>query len=297
MASMGNIALKSLAFWLVSLLGLFRTAGSGEIQDNKPLVVFVAGDHEYSGEQTLPLLAKELEKRYGLRTLVLKSAPDQNGEKDIPGLEALEKADLAVFFLRWRLLPKEQVEKIRAYLDSGRPVMGFRTSTHAFNYPAGHELKEWNAFGKFALGAPPGWGREGHTHYGHNSSTDVSVIPEAAKHPTLTGVDKAFHVRSWLYHVLPNYPPPDATRLLSGHAVEPDKPAIDNPVAWTWKTKAGGRVFTTTMGHPEDFGVEAFQRLVVNGIHWALGLPVPKAWAGRMPIDVPYRGMVKSAGN
>jgi type 1 glutamine amidotransferase len=294
---MGSTVWPFVSCCIFTLTALLTIPDQGSAQAQRPLVVFVTGDHEYSGEQTLPLLAKELEKRYGLRTLVLKSAPDQNGEKDIPGLEALEKADLAVFFLRWRLLPKEQVEKIKAYLDSGRPVVGFRTSTHAFNYPAGHELEEWNAFGKFALGAPPGWGKEGHTHYGHNSSTDVSVIPEAARHPILTGVDKAFHVRSWLYHVLPNYPPPDATRLLVGHAVDPDKPAVDNPVAWTWKTKAGGRVFTTTLGHPEDFGVEAFQRLVVNGIHWALGKPVPKKWADRMAIDVPYRGMVKSAGN
>src|SRR5207249_1674067 len=51
-------------------------------------------------------------------------------ERDIPGLEALATADLAVFFLRWRALPQEQLRPIRAYLDSGRPVIGFRTSTH-----------------------------------------------------------------------------------------------------------------------------------------------------------------------
>jgi hypothetical protein len=57
-----------------------------------------------------------LEKQYGFRTKVLKSFPDQNSEKDIPGLEALAEADLAVFFLRWRLLPADQVAHIEAYL-------------------------------------------------------------------------------------------------------------------------------------------------------------------------------------
>jgi hypothetical protein len=42
------------------------------------------------------------------------------------------------------------------------------------------------------------------------------------------------------------------------------------------------------MGHPEDFSVEAFQRLVFNAVHWALDDDAPDAWAGRMPIDVPY---------
>jgi type 1 glutamine amidotransferase len=260
--------------------------------EKQPLVVFVTGDHEYGGEETLPLIARELERHYGMRTKVLKAFPDQNAERNIPGLGTLAEADLAVFFLRWRQLPKEQLAPIEAYLNAGKPVGGFRTSTHAFNYPKGHELERWNAFGEFALGGPPGWG-SGHTHYGHESSTDVYVAPGAEEHPILQGVDKQFHVRSWLYHVLPNYPPPDATRLLMGKAVNPNAAAIDNPVAWTWKTKAGGRVFMTTLGHPEDFRVEAFQRLVINGIHWALGQPVPQKWAGKIEIDVPYRGIRK----
>ena len=176
----------------------------------RPHVVFVTGDHEYSGEATMPLLAQELEKNYGMKATVLKAYPDQDSETDIPGLEALAKADLAVFFLRWRQLPASQVAHIRAYLDSGRPVMGFRTSSHSFNYPKGHDLEQWNAFGSEAFGTPPGWGKEGHTHYGHESSTDVSIVPAAAGHPVLQGVTGPFHVRSWLYQVRPNWPPADA---------------------------------------------------------------------------------------
>jgi type 1 glutamine amidotransferase len=280
---------------LLACLGSVLMESTTVAQEKQPLVLFVTGDHEYGGEETLPLVARDLERHYGLRARVLKAYPDQNAERNIPGLEALAEADLAVFFLRWRQLPKEQVAHIEAYLNAGRPVVGFRTSTHAFNYPKGHELERWNAFGEFALAAPPGWGN-GHTHYGHNSSTDVTVIPEAVGHPILQGVERQFRVRSWLYHVLPSYPPADATRLLMGKAVDPDKAPIDNPVAWTWRTKAGGRVFMTTLGHPEDFRVEAFQRLVINGIHWALGRPVPERWAGKIDINVPYRGIRKSAG-
>lgn len=259
----------------------------------KPLVVFVTGDHEYSSEATMPLIAAELERNYGMRVKVLKSSPDQNAEENIPGMEALKDADLAVFFLRWRRLPEDQVKYIDDYLKSGKPVFGFRTSTHSFNYPKGHPLEKWNAFGEFALGAPPGWGGPAnHTHCGHTCSTDVSVIKEAAGNPILTGVDPTFHVRSWLYKVLPDYPAKGSKWLLMGKAVNSEKPGfVDNPVAWTWKTPAGGRVFTTTMGHPEDFDVESFQRLVINGIHWALSKPVPKQWKGKISMNVPYRGM------
>jgi type 1 glutamine amidotransferase len=256
-------------------------------------VVFVLGDHEYSGELTLPLVAAELEKNYGLRCTLLKSAPDQNGETDIPGLEALRSADLAVFFLRWRRLPAEQVAHIEQYMKSGKPMLGLRTSSHAFNYPKGHQLESWNRWAAEAFGAPPGWGADGHTHFGHLASTDVDVVPGAKDHPVLQGISGPFHVRSWLYRVVPKWPPSGATPLLVGKAVNPNKPAEENPVAWTWKNRHGGLVFFTTLGHPEDFAVEQVQRLLVNAIHWCLGEKPPR-WRGPLSIQVPYRGIVKS---
>lgn len=259
----------------------------------KPLVVFVTGDHEYSGEETLPLIAAELEKNYGLSTKVLKAYPNQNAEKNIPGLEILEKADLVIFYLRWRQLPPEQLKFIDKYLKSGKPVMGFRTSTHAFNFSKGHESEKWNAFGEFALNAPPGWGKAGHTHYGHKSTTDVSVIEAAKKHPILQGINPNFHVSSWLYHVLPDYPTKGSEWLLMGKSVNPDKAAIENPVAWTGTNSFGAKIFVTTLGHPEDFQVEDFQHLIFNAILWELGKKVPTKWKGKVAINVPYRGMVK----
>lgn len=256
----------------------------------RPHIVFVSGDHEYGSEDTFPILAAELEKNYGMQATVLKSFPDENAEENIPGLEALAKADAAVFFLRWRRLPADQVEHIRKYLNSGRPVVAFRTTTHAFNYPKGHPMEVWNVFAADYLGAPPGWGN-GHTHHGHKSSTDVRVASDAESDPILTGVEKTFHVRSWLYHVLP-YPPADAKQLLIGHSIDSEKKdPVENPVAWTWKNRAGAKVFVTTLGHPEDFQVESVQRLVVNGIHWAVGKPVPKKWAGKFSVDVKYHGI------
>jgi type 1 glutamine amidotransferase len=264
-------------------------------QEEVPLVVVVTGDHEYSGEATMPLFAAELEKNYNMRTLVLKSFPDQNAEENIPGMEALRDADLAVFFLRWRRLPADQLAFIDEYLKSGKPVIGFRTSTHAFNYPEGHASREWNAFGERAFGSPPGWGGPArHTHYGHESSTDVSVIEEAADHPILKGVDKNFHVRSWLYKVLPDYPAEGSTWLLMGKAVDPNTAdAIANPVAWAWKSASGAKTFMTTLGHPEDFQQEAVQRLFINAVHWTLDKPVPQKWFGKIDINVPYRGIKK----
>jgi Trehalose utilisation len=278
---------------ILSLLTFILGIQSFAQKAQKPLVVFVAGDHEYGGEITLPLIAKELEKNYGFETRVLSAYPNQNSEKNIPGLDILEKADLVVFFLRWRQLPQDQLNQIENYLKSGKPVMGFRTSTHAFNFPKGDSSEKWNAFGEFALNSPPGWGKSGHTHYGHNSTTEVSVIDAAKNHPILKGVDQSFLAKSWLYHVLPSYPTKGSEWLLMGKSINPDKPAIDNPVAWIGTNSYGAKVFMTTIGHPEDFAIESFQRLVINAIHFQTGKKIPKIWKGKIDINVPYRGIVK----
>lgn len=257
-------------------------------EHNKPFVVFIVGDHEYSSEITMPLLAKALESDYNFRVKILKAFPDHASEENIPGLEILEKADLAVFYLRWRRLPADQISHIETYLKSGKPVLGFRTTTHAFNYPVGHELEKWNAFGELAFNAPPGWGKGGHTHYGHSSTTEVSIIPQAIDHPILTGIDDQFNAKSWLYTVLPDYPLEGSTWLLMGKSIEPNNPAaIDHPVAWTGKNTYGGDFFMTTLGHPEDFLEKSTQRLTINAIHWLLDLPMPDKFS-KSHINVPY---------
>jgi type 1 glutamine amidotransferase len=285
----------AISFALIMASGQYTPSSPVTPAKKNPHIVFVSGDHEYSSEETFPILARELASRYRFRTTVLKSFPDENAETNLPGLETLNDADVAVLFLRWRQLPEEQLGHLEKYLASGKPIVAFRTTTHAFNYPKGHKLESWNRFAADYLGAPPGWGN-GHYHYGHLSSTDVSILPAAASHPILKGVDVNFHVTSWLYHIRPGYPPKDAELLLMGHSVNPEnrpgRTPEDNPVAWTWKNKSGAKVFVTTLGHPEDFRAEAFQHLVINGIHWAAGKAVPKKFVP-IQMDVKYHGIRK----
>lgn len=277
-----------------SLLILACASMYSTFAQKKPLVVFVCGDHEYGGEQTLPYLAAELSKNYGIETKVLSAYPNQNAEKNIPGLEILEKADLVVFFLRWRQLPNDQLQYIEKYLKAGKPAIGLRTTSHAFNFPKGDASENWNAFGEWAFNAPPGWGgKANHTHYGHKSSTDVRIAPKATKHPIVKGISPDFHSESWLYKVQPDYPSGDSEWILIGKAVNPDKEAIESPVAWIGTNSFGGKIFFTTLGHPADFAIEDFQKLLINAIHWELGLKAPKKWKGKIDIQVPYRGIVK----
>lgn len=240
-------------------------------------VAFITGDDEYRSEYSMPAIARLLEAKYGLRTSVAYARPTPQSNANIEGLDALQSADLAVFFLRWRRLPDGQLQQILAYVNSGRPIAGLRTSTHTFQYPKGDPHESLNdSFGRDVFGQR--WIR----HHGHTSTTDVSIVPGEKDHPILRGVDPTFHVPSWLYEV--NSLAGDCAPLLVGRAVNPQgRDAGPQPVAWT-KTYKGARVFFTTLGHPDDFKVASVRRLLVNGILWALGKPVP---AGGADVEVP----------
>lgn len=252
-------------------LGIFASIGHAQ-----PHLVFVVGEGEYRSEVTMPALAKVLEEHYDFRTTVLIDDVLQGGdENSIDGLDALETADLLVLYLRFRQLPDDQLELLQKYIDRGGPIVAFRTTTHAFNYDRDDSrATKWNSFGARELGAP--WIR----HYGHGASTDATTVGE---HPILAGVSPEFHVRSWTYHVRPNYPPKDAQVLVQGRPVFPGGERggdeTVNPIAWTHTHSGGGRVFTTTMGHPEDFKVSDFRRLIVNGVYWCLEREAPHRYA------------------
>src|SRR5688572_26712093 len=76
------------------------TAGPGQGKH----IVFLAGDHEYRSEESLPALARILAKHHGFKCTVLFNIDKDSGEivagnSNMPGMEALDTADLAVVFL------------------------------------------------------------------------------------------------------------------------------------------------------------------------------------------------------
>ncbi len=230
-------------------------------------VAFVIGEPEYSSHLTMPGIADELNVRLGYKTTlcVTSSVPDEPhfAVSEFSHLDALSDADLMVIFTRFRVLPDRQMEQLKDFMDSGRPIVGLRTATHSFHFPQGSAWHSWNdGFGRDVFGTP--W----ISHHGHSSRTDVSIISEAEAHPILRGVSANFRTRSWLYHVLPLSKP--CAQLLWGKSVEPECKPKENPVAWT-TTHNKARVFFTSLGHPEDFTVPAFRTLLINGIRWALG--------------------------
>jgi len=51
-------------------------------------------------------------------------------------------------------------------------------------------------------------------------------------------------------------------------------------VGWVYERRDGGRAFATTLGHPyRNFQIEAFRRMIVNGILWSAKVEVPREGA------------------
>ena len=86
---------------------------------------------EYNTAQTLPAFAETDLKPLGYRITIIR---DEDADKNnFPGLiPALRQADLLFLSVRRRTPPIAQLDAVRAYLASGRPLAGIRTACHSF---------------------------------------------------------------------------------------------------------------------------------------------------------------------
>ena len=257
-------------------------------------IVLISGDDEYRSEEALPMLGKILAVHHGFRCTVLFPVNEEgivqpNYQNNIPGLEALKSADLVIMGLRFRNLPDEQMELIDQYLESGKPIIGIRTSTHAFRVPKdrkyhrytfNHGAGEWQGgFGQRVFGDT--WVNH-HGKHGKESTRGV-INEEFARHPILRGIDDVWGPTD-VYGI--KRLGESAKILMHGQILKGMKPgdeAVEGnrndpmmPLVWTknYKTQSGkeSKVFCTTMGAATDFESEDLRRLLVNASYWAVGL-------------------------
>ncbi len=260
-------------------------------------IVFVTGDEEYRSEEGMPQLAKILARHHGFKCTVLFAVNPATGEieptvvNNIPGLDALETADLMVLFTRFRELPDEQMKKIIEYTNSGRPIIALRTATHPFFYKKNKDSPyakyTWNNKDEEFKG---GYGRQvlGETwvsHYGrHKVESTRGLIAEGMEdHPLVRGVEDVWGPSDvyGLTTLHGDSKPVIMGQVLKGMNPE-DEPNPDKkltPVVWvkTYQGEEGktSKIVTTTMGHAGDLKSEGFRRLLVNAVYWLLDMEVP----------------------
>ena len=277
-------------------------------------IVLVAGDEEYRSEEMMPQLGRILSKHHGFKCTVLfslnkKGKIDPNAS-NIPGLEALASADLMILFVRYRNLPDDQMKHIVEYVEAGKPVIGIRTSTHAFNGVKG-KYADWNSgsakggFGRQVLGET--WVNH---HGAHGSQATRGIIaPKMKGHPILKGLEDGDIFGPTDVYTVKLPLPGDCKPLVLGEVVAGMKPtdkALPGkkndpmmPIAWvkTYTPEKGkpARVFTSTMGSSQDLQSEGFRRLLVNASYWCVGLEGKISGKSRVDIvgkfeATPFRG-------
>ena len=254
-------------------------------------IVLISGDDEYRSEEGLPQLGKILSVRHGFKCTVLFPIDPDTGDikpdyqNNIPGVEALATADMMVLGLRFRELPDDKMKYIADFTESGKPILGLRTSTHAFRI----QNKD-SAYAKWDFRSaewPGGWGQQvlGDTwisHHGHHGkeSTRGIINHRHSDHPVVRGAHDIWGDTD--VYGIENLPS-DADVLVYGQVLggmSPDarpnhkKPLM--PVVWvrpyTGSSGKTSRIIATTMGAATDLLSEDFRRVLVNACYWGLGL-------------------------
>jgi type 1 glutamine amidotransferase len=210
-------------------------------QAAKLKVCLVSGSLEYESDKSLAAFQEYLEKNYNSQC----SRAFRKTDDDLPGLENLDTCDVMLLFTRRLTIKGEQLDRIKKYCTSGKPIVAVRTASHGF--------QNWLAFDKEVLGG------DYQNHYGDKSKTKVHIVKKAKDHPILAGL-KPFESPGSLYknpHLAK-----EVEVLLTG-----DNGEQTEPIAWA-RTYKGGRIFYTSLGHPRDFDNENFKQLLVNALFW-----------------------------
>lgn len=256
-------------------------------------ILFIASDHEYRGEETCPAIARIMAKRYGFKcTVLFGQTPDgviKPGSSLVPGIEAIDDADMLFLFLRFVHPNDAWMQKFEGYLKRGGPVLGLRTTTHAFNGLKGkYAYYNFNNGGSDFVG---GFGRQilgetwnprlGAGHYGrnHKYATAMHVVPEQKDHPIMRGV-KNMHAMAGAYSARPM---PNSTIIATNRVLEsmkvgakPIEGKPPQPAAWvrTYSFQGGqsGRAFCSTQGASEDILSEGVRRMIVNATLWCMNM-------------------------
>jgi putative membrane-bound dehydrogenase-like protein len=217
--------------------------------EKKLKVLLISGSLEYKSDETLPLLQKYLESRYPIECVRAFRKTDDN----LPGLEQLETCDVAIFFTRRLTIDGEQLDRVKKYVASGKPIIGIRTASHGF--------QKWLDMDKEVFGG----NYKG--HFGAGPICDVTITEKGTAHPILQGVEP-FTSPGSLYKN--QGIAKDATLLLNGSI-----PKQSEPIAWVRDIK-GRRVFYTSLGHPKDFENEQFLKMLTNAIYWTTARELPR---------------------
>ena len=237
--------MKTTPAFLLTILAIFISVNSLSADfETPPLrVCLVSGSAEYNSDASLTAFKAHLESSYNIECTLLKAI----GFEQLPGLEALEDCDVALFFTRRLLIDGAELEMVKNYCKSGNAIVAVRTASHGF--------QNWLEFDKLILGG------NYHNHFGNGPTMEAKIVKQKNNHPILDGIGTLYS-RSSLYKTAPIA---DDVNLLMSASIPTQKDP--QPAAWT-RNLNGGRVFYTQLGSVQDFENASFKRMLANALFW-----------------------------
>ena len=246
-------------------------------RDTRPTVALVIAEEEYGSHRTVPAFAR---KRLGKAFRVVEHHVAKGDPNSVPGLASLADADVLLLSARRRGLLPAEMAALKAFLAAGKPIVGVRTASHAWEPKENVDGREsWAGFDRDVFGIVYSG------HFGNDLRSTLSIAPAAAGHPLLTGIPKEGTIpqAGSLYKIAPASP--DTLVLATGSV--PGEPA--QPVLTMFTRPDGGRSIYTSVGHADDLARPEVERVLVNAVHVAAGLPVPDSLDPRDPLDPSLR--------
>src|SRR3954453_2202099 len=164
----GRVAQAGLGLVCAASLAPFSSLAFAAATKVKPLkLCMVSGSEEYKSNETLAAFQELVEKKFPIKC----SRAFWKSKTELPGLDALASCDVMLVFTKRLEPPSDQLELIKKYCLAGRPIVGLRTASHAF--------QKWLEFDHLILGG------DYHSHYGSGQMTKVAIAHGASDHPIL----------------------------------------------------------------------------------------------------------------
>jgi len=230
------------------------------------LVVSVTKGFRHSSISTAEKVLGELGQKSGAFTVDYVRNDQEMAEKMTPA--ALRQYDGVVFANTTGDLPLPDKQAFIDWIKSGKAFVGMHSASDTFH------------------GFPPYIEMLGGEFQTHHAQVKVDCINQDRDHPATRHLEATFTAFDEIY-IQKNFHRDQVHGLLTLHAHPNEKTPGDYPIAWC-KMYGQGRVFYTSLGHREDIWdtdtpanfkrenakevSEAYQKHILGGIKWALGL-------------------------
>jgi len=250
------------------------------VADKRPHVAVVVAEEGYNTAQTLPDFANRYLGDFRV-SYVFGSAKDTY---DIPGLDVLDDADVAILSIRRKVLRPEQMAIVKRFVAAKKPVIGIRTTSHAFSLrpdaktPEGYEA--WPTFDADVFGAK---------YLGHSESKSEAKItmpiPKAIGHADDRLIFNTYgtpytRAPSGLYHFEFVADPASRPESRIGRQWLAKQDGREEWVAWSFRRKDGGLSYFTSLGEAFDFEHPEFRRWLFDTVYSAVGQNSPANMPG-----------------